>query len=181
MIIPPPSPDQDFGFYNNYIQKAGQGDLLSLLQQNLQQLKDMISPLTEEQLAFRYAADKWSVKETLVHLVDSERTFNYRIMRASRGDQGIIPAFDIAEFVFKSRASERSAAGLMAEFELLRKASILMFQEMPSSLLELTSPARDKQVSVRGFGFAMVGHVMHHMGILQERYLPALAQQHTIA
>lgn len=181
MHITPPSPQQDFGFYNGYIQKAGKDDLLTLLQQNLQQLKEMVASLTEEQLQFRYAPDKWSIKEILVHLIDSERTFNYRIMRASRDDQGVIPAINISEFVLKSHAAERTTAGIMEEFELLRKASIVMFRNMHPSMLELVAPARDTMVTVRGYGYAMAGHVVHHMEIMKERYLPALAGKQTVA
>ncbi|MBS1687155.1 MAG: DinB family protein [Bacteroidetes bacterium] len=181
MLITLPTPDQDFGFYNGYIQKAGTDDLVSSLEKNLQQLKDLVSPLTEEQLQFRYAPDKWSIKEILVHLVDSERTFNYRIMRASRGDQGVIPAFNITEFVLNSHASEKSVKNIMSEFELLRHATILMFEEMHPSMLEKVSPSRDIMVSVRGFGFAMVGHVNHHSQIIKERYFTAFAEERSLA
>jgi len=181
MHIAPPTADQNFGFYNGYIQKAGKDDLISSLKKNLQQLKELVSPLTEEQLQFRYAPDKWSIKETLVHLVDSEKTFNYRIMRASRGDQGIIPAFNIAEFVLNAHASERSIRNIMAELELLRNATILMFEEMHPSMLDKVSPARDVMVSVRAFGFAMVGHVNHHSEIIKERYLTSFAKEQSLA
>lgn len=181
MFIAPPATEQDFGFYNNYIQKAGKDDLLTLLQQNLQHLQEMVASLTEAQLQFRYAPDKWSIKEILVHLIDSERTFNYRIMRASRDDKGVIPAINITEFVLRSHAAERTTDSIMEELELLRKATIVMFRNMHPSMLELSAPARDTMVTVRGYGYAMAGHIVHHLEIIKERYLPALAGRQTVA
>lgn len=145
--------------------------MISALNENLTELLQLFRGLSEEQLQHRYAADKWSIKEILLHLIDAERTFNYRIMRASRGDQAILPAWDIHSSVTNGHAAERNTQKMIEELELLRKATIVMFEDMPEAMLDLAAPARDTIVSVRAWGYAVVGHSIHHMEIIREKYL----------
>lgn len=173
MHIAPPAPGSDFGFYNTYVFKTGSTELVTALNANLNELKNLVKSLTEDQLLCRYEPGKWSIKEMLQHLVDAERNFCYRAMRISRKDQAPLPMFDIHQFVMNSHADERSTANMMEEWELLRKTTILMFENMHPDMLDLTGPARDVTVSVRALGFAIAGHTIHHMTIIKEKYLPA--------
>lgn len=172
MHILPPAQNSDFGFYNNYVAKAisAYPDLITGLTANWDTISKLISSLTEEQLLYRYADGKWSVKETVQHLIDAERNFCYRIMRFSRKDQGDIPGYDIHAFVINSDADKRDIKAMMDEYSLLRKASILMFSSMTEEMLELQGPARNTMISVRALGFAMAGHVLHHIQLLDEKY-----------
>ena len=127
--------------------------------------------LNEEQLLYRYEPGKWNIKEVLVHLIDAERNFCYRIMRISRGDQTQLPMFSVHEFVLNSFATERDVKSIMAELDITREATIAMFGGMHPSMHDKTGPARDVTISVRALGFAIPGHVMHHVDIIKERYL----------
>lgn len=174
MLIVPPPAATDYGFYSGYIAKAPTTDLIAALKDNWSDIKKLADSLNEEQLLLRYEPGKWSIKEVLVHLIDAERNFCYRIMRISRGDQAQLPAFSIHEFVANSYATERDIENIMLELELLRKSTIAMFEGMHPSMLDLTGPARDVTISVRALGFALVGHGIHHIAIIRDRYLAAV-------
>ena len=174
MKISPPI-DTDFGFYNNYIYKIKDKDLITALHDNWTEIKAMADGLTKDELSYRYDTGKWSIKEVFVHLVDAERNFAYRIMRASRGDQGILPAYNIHDFILNAHADQRSMANIMQELELLRKTTITMFEGIHPDMLDKTSPARDVMVSVRAFGFCIAGHAVHHMEVIRKKYLVAVS------
>ena len=170
MLITPPV-DPDYGFYNGYITKAPNTDLITALKENWTSFRTFVNHLSEDELLHRYAAGKWSVKEVLVHLVDAERSFCYRIMRISRNDQAPLPGYSVDEFIKHSFAEERDTANIMLELEMLRKTTIAMFEGMHPDMLDRTGPARDVIISPRALGFAIVGHVMHHTDIIRDRYL----------
>ncbi|MCW3121879.1 MAG: DinB family protein [Flavipsychrobacter sp.] len=170
MLIAPPA-TADYGFYNGYVTKAPKTDLITALKENWNELESFVGGLSDEQLLLRYEAGKWNIKEVLAHLIDAERNFCYRIMRISRGDQAQLPMFSVHEFVVNSFATERSRESLMHELELVRKCTIAMYEGMHPSMLDKTGPARDVIISVRALGFAIAGHVTHHVDIIKERYL----------
>jgi hypothetical protein len=161
----------DYGFYNEYVSNVGDMDLITALEKGWAEMHGVFSALNEEQLAFRYEPGKWSIKEVMVHLIDGERNYNYRIFRISRGDRAQLPPVDMYQFAV-SGADGRHTESILSELELLRKASILMFKDMTEDMLERTGPARGvDSISVAGLGFSMAGHSMHHMKIVKERYL----------
>jgi len=170
-ILPPPS--ADYGFYTQYISNAPQQELLSALQDNMAIVKSFALGLSDEELALRYAPGKWTVKENFAHLADAERNFCYRIMRISRGDQGALPVFDIHNFVLNAHAEQRDIKDIVEELEHLRAATILMFKGMTAEMVDLQGPARDIMISSRALGFAMLGHTLHHMNMIREKYLAA--------
>ncbi len=170
MLITPP-PKADYGFYNNYVSLAPEKDLITALQENLVAINTFAEGLTNEQLLFRYDTGKWNIKEVLVHLVDAERNFCYRAMRISRGDETPIPALSVYEFVLNSFATERELKDIIEELTIFRKGTIAMYGGMHPSMLDKTGPARDVIISVRALGYAIVGHAIHHMNIVRERYL----------
>lgn len=174
MQIMPPS-SGDYGFFNNYISLAPKTDLITALEDNIELLKSFALQLSKEQLDLRYAPGKWTVKENFAHLVDAERNFCYRAMRISRGDQGILPAFDIHSFVVNAHAESRGIDSIIEELEHLRNASICMFRGMTPAMLDLTAPVRDTIMSPRALGFAMLGHTLHHMALLKGKYLVTVA------
>lgn len=168
-------PGYDYGFYNGYIGYADNTDLITALEASWADIRNIFSQLTDEQLELRYEPGKWSVKEILQHLVDAEHIYCYRTLRISRGDQVELPPIDMNMFIGNAHVEKRSAQSMLAELELLRKASILMFKDMPSELLERTGPVRGVTIPVKAIGFAQAGHCMHHMKIIKERYLRQLA------
>ncbi len=169
LITPPVNPD--YGFYNGYVTKAPDTDLITALKENWTSFRAFVHTLSEEELLHRYAAGKWSIKEVLVHLIDAERSFCYRIMRISRADQAQLPGYSVDDFISNSFVEERDMANIMLELEMLRKSTIAMFEGMHPDMLDRTGPARDVIISPRALGFAIVGHLIHHTDIIRGRYL----------
>lgn len=120
---------------------------------------------------YRYAKDKWTIKEIIQHLIDSERVFAYRALRFSRGDSTELPGYDQNMYVENSRANERGLQSLLTELSSLRHNTLLMFKSFTKEDLLRTGIASGNRTSVRALGFIIIGHQNHHMKIFKERYL----------
>ena len=134
----------------------------------------MYSGFTEEQSFFAYAEGKWTLKELLLHISDTERIFQYRILAFSRGDRNELPGFDEETYAANSFANRRSLISLIEEYQLIRKSSQILLETLEPSVLNNTGTANGNEISVDSIGKLMVGHNIHHLNIIKERYLPAL-------
>lgn len=130
--------------------------------------------LSEEQSSFAYAEGKWTLKELLLHLSDTERVFQYRILAFLRGDQNELPGFDEELYANQSFANERSLSSLLEEYQLIRKSSKVLLESAQSSALQNVGTANGNQISAETVGKLIVGHNEHHLNIIRERYLPGL-------
>jgi hypothetical protein len=173
MPIAPPSPQSDFGFYNRYIFKVKHLDLINAFKENWTEISNLFSHMPEEKLLYRYDTGKWNIKEIVQHLIDGERNFCYRAMRISRKDATEVPVYDPHSFVSNSNATERDIKNLLNELQATRNATIAFFEGMSIEMLDNEGPARGAIVSPRAMGFAIVGHAIHHVEIVKERYLAA--------
>ena len=161
----------NFGFFNHYIQKAAGTNLVTALHDSWAEAKSLLGNLTEDEELLRYETGKWNIREITAHLIDAERNFCYRAMRLSRHEQSPLPSYDAHQFVMHSFATDRDMKTMLRELELLREATIIMYESMPAEMLDLTGPARDVTISVRALGFVTAGHMRHHVEIIRERYL----------
>jgi len=158
-------------FYANYVSLVKETDIVSALQNQAGELRELFAGISVEQENFRYATSKWSVKELLGHLTDGERVFSYRALRISRGDQTPLMGFEENDYVANSNFGNSNFADLVEEFSLLRHSNVLLFKNLTEEAWLRTGTASDATVSVRALAFIMVGHVRHHTNILRERYL----------
>ena len=159
-------------FYQPYIDilpQDGSG-LIEQLESSLALAQDALRDLSEDNGNYRYAEGKWSIKELVQHLIDSERVFAYRALRFARNDQKILPGFDENHYAETSRADERTLSGLVKEFSFLRRANILMFESFDESALARKGSVDGNALSVRALGFICCGHLLHHLKVLEERY-----------
>jgi len=129
---------------------------------------------SERDGSFRYAPGKWTVKEVLGHVTDTERIFTYRALRIARGDQTPLASFEQDDYVKNGGFGERTLASLAEEFALVRAASIALFRSFSEEAWSRRGIASQKEVSVRGLAFITAGHQIHHRLILEERYFPAI-------
>ena len=120
---------------------------------------------------YRYADDKWTIKDLILHLIDAERIFSYRALRIARNDTTLLPGFDENDFVVNANANEREFESLLKEFNSVRKATISLFESFSDSDLLKVGNASNASVSVRGIGYCILGHELHHKNIIIERYL----------
>lgn len=125
---------------------------------------------------FAYAPGKWTLKEVLQHLIDAERIFAYRALRFSRKDKTPLPGWDETMYGETYQLNNRSVESLVDEFEPLRKSHVLFFKYLTDGQLAETGMANGNAISVRTLGQLIVGHNIHHLNVIKERYLPILKQ-----
>jgi len=168
--IPPPAPGEYLEYYQRYIDKvAHEADAVAALRRQVPSLQEL-SRLLPERAAFRYAADKWSVKQVVGHLSDAERIFTYRLLRALRGDQTPLASFDENAYVEEANFDARPMQELGDELLAVRAATLALLGSLDESRLTRTTTASGAAVSVRALAFIIAGHTVHHLQILDERY-----------
>ena len=120
---------------------------------------------------YSYQPEKWSVKQVVIHMLETERIFQYRAFRFSRFDDTELSGFDEDVYVSNSNSENRTLSGIIEEFEAVRKSSILLFKSMTTEMLDFRGYANGTPVTARSIGWMIVGHAMHHKAFLKERYL----------
>ena len=159
-------------FYATYLRKLeNQEDLKSALLTGKEWFKNFISELTAEQLAFSYGEGKWTIAEVLVHLIDTERIFQYRAFRISRNDKTPLPGFEQDDYILESNCNQRTKEAILEEYLSVRNATINLFKNLSEVELRRMGTASGLPWSVAALGLAISGHQRHHEIILKERYL----------
>lgn len=158
-------------YYSNYISQVPETDIREAYAAQSAELRETFSAIPEARGSFAYAEGKWTIKEVLSHLIDGERIFAYRILRISRGDVTPIEGFDQDIYIETSNANNRSFTKMLDEFELSRKANVLMLNNLDETALARMGTASGFPVSVRALANISIGHVRHHINVLNERYL----------
>ncbi len=171
MSITRPSSSEYAPYYETYIQLVNEDDLLLALKRIAKIWNDLVSGIPEEKLNYCYAEGKWSIKEVLIHLTDSERVFAYRALRFARNDKTELSGFNENIWVPESNATERSLDSLIKEHNNVRGASISLFESFTDEISLRSGSANGKEISVRALGYIICGHELHHLRVIQERYL----------
>ena len=151
----------------------GDGLVLLHLADNFRLVKDFIYALPPEQLLYRPAPDKWTIKEILVHIVDDERIFSYRALRFARGEKQSMPGFDQDEYTLYSGANERDLDNIFEEYEAVRRATIALFEGLPEESLTRKGVGSTTfhSATVRALAYHIAGHEQRHINIIKEKYL----------
>ncbi len=157
--------------YKNYISMLGNVNLIEILRTSSEELLEMFKDLSEEKMVFCYDEGKWSLKELLQHLIDTERIMSYRALRFSRNDATELPGFNEDWYVKYSNGNDRNSNDLIDEFTCTRRASISLFKSFSDEMLLLSGTANGSDMTVRALGFIIAGHQMHHLKVIKERYL----------
>jgi uncharacterized damage-inducible protein DinB len=150
---------------------AGDGKLLTHLWDNLQSTKQLIQSLPADKHLYRYADDKWTIKEILVHIVDDERIYGYRALRFARNDKTQLPGFDQDTFAFHSKANERTMESIVEEYEAVRMSTITLFDGFSDDVMLRKGIANNNEATVRALGYHIAGHELHHLNIIKSLYL----------
>jgi len=161
-------------YYVPYVTLVPEKDLLVTLNENLENTLELFKGISEENHSFRYAPEKWSIKEVLGHMTDTERIMSYRLLRVSRGDKTPLAGFDETEFVAGSQAGQLPMESLLEEFATVRKATIALVKNIPESAWENIGFANSLEVTTRAIAYIIAGHEIHHRNIITERYLKNL-------
>ncbi len=171
MKISKPNNAENFGFFSNYINKVTATDLIAGLIENKEVFFNKILSLTPDQLQFSYGPGKWTLQESVGHLIDTERVFSYRIMRFARKDKTPLPGFEENLYVENSTDGKKDIKKLMNEFMAVRVSTIALLEGLDESVLDEIGTASNFQITPRALGYACLGHYIHHLQIIEERYL----------
>lgn len=158
-------------YYHRYINQVPENDILKALDNQTKSVVKLLKKIPAGKINYRYAKGKWSIKEVLQHIIDTERVFAYRVLCIARGESAPLPGFDENEYADASKASKRDWKELVAEFVAVRQSSWYLIKSLDKKQLDVTGIASGKPVYVLGLCFILAGHVNHHVNILHERYL----------
>src|ERR1700731_660085 len=161
-------------FYARYIALVPGDDVMAALEAQRLHMLQMLSARSEREGNFRYAPGKWSVKEVVGHLSDSERICAYRALRIARADSTPLSGFEQDDYVRSSGASDRTLADLAEEYAAVRVASLALFGSLTDEAWTRRGAANKNEVTVRALAYIIAGHEAHHRRILEERYFPAI-------
>lgn len=156
--------------YEDYIETI-QGDVMEELAEQINSFPEFIKTIPTDKEIYSYAEGKWTVKQILCHIIDTERVMSYRALRFARNDMTALASFEQDEFVANGRHNERSMDSIIEEFTYLRKSNIALFKTFNEHELSRRGMASDRLISVLAFIYVIAGHLNHHKFILQQRYL----------
>jgi hypothetical protein len=158
-------------YFGRYVSLVPEGDILAVLSAQLDETLALLRTIPESQGSFRYAPGKWSVKELVGHLIDTERIFSHRALRFARNDPTPLPGYEPDDYIRNASFDHYPLTDLVAEFEGVRKSTLFLFKHMDGEAWRRTGVASESDVSVRALAYIIAGHVTHHAGILRDRYL----------
>ncbi|HYJ45426.1 MAG TPA: DinB family protein [Pyrinomonadaceae bacterium] len=158
-------------YYERYVSLVPEGSILDTLAGQLDSTLALLRSVSEERALYRYAPDKWSIKELVGHVIDGERIFAYRALRFSRNDQTHLPGFEQDDYIRNASFDQCKLSDLVDEFEHVRRGNLLMFRQLTDAAWERRGVASEAEVSVRALAFIMAGHELHHMNVLKNKYL----------
>jgi uncharacterized damage-inducible protein DinB len=166
-----PSPTEHAPYYGGYIAEVPDGDVLDTMTRQLEESLSLWRSVPPDKADFAYAEGKWTVKGVMAHIIDAERVFAYRALRAARGDATPLPGFDENAYAKTAPARSRSARDLAEEFELLRRGNLLLFRSLDDEAAARSVVASNNPISTRALVWVIAGHERHHAKVLRERYL----------
>jgi uncharacterized damage-inducible protein DinB len=166
-----PSPTTYVSYFQRYIDQVPEEDLMTAFKNQTAGLEKFLSSISEEKSNEAYAAGKWTIKELLQHVIDTERIFNYRALCFARSEQQNLPGFEENDYAANSYANKRKWADLIYEFLTVRKGTEMLYESFDPSVLDNGGKANNNPSSVVSIGFTTIGHYYHHKKILEERYL----------
>lgn len=157
-------------YYFRYIDRLKGGDPVAVLEEQVEDVLSTLGVISEERSLHRYAPEKWSLRQVLGHVNDTERVFAYRALWFARGFDAPLPGFDQDGAVAAAAADEVPWESHLQEFRAVREASIRLFSSLPVAAWARRGVASDNPVTVRALAYIVGGHVAHHLAVVRERY-----------
>lgn len=170
-MIGRPERDEAAEFYWTYIDKVRGDNALAVMEWQLEEVPKLLGGVSEERSLFRYAPEKWSIRQVLNHVTDTERAFAFRALWFARGFEGALPGFDQDVAAARAGADALPLSDHIEEFKRVRLATVSLYRNLPDAAWLRTGVASGKPFTVRAVGFIVAGHAAHHFEILRERYL----------
>ena len=161
-------------YFHRYITRVPDGDLIEILNEQATATRAMLGSLSDTDAVFRYEPGKWSIKQVVGHLTDTERIMAYRALCFARGEQAVLPSFEEDDYVKAARFDERDLSDLLAELGLVRASTVAFFDGLIEEELMRRGRTPSGEYTVRALAYIIAGHERHHQQILSDRYLTAL-------
>jgi hypothetical protein len=169
--MPKPLPNTYPAYFKNYVDQVPDEDLFTGFQNQSAVIKQFLGSITEDKSNYAYDTGKWTIKEVLQHIIDTERIFNYRALCFARKETLSLPGFDENLYAANSNANHRSWRELVDEFAAVRSSTEFLFKSFTEEALATSGISNNNPATVISFGFITLGHFYHHKNVLQERYL----------
>jgi hypothetical protein len=169
--IAPPSPDEYPEWFAEEIELVHYHDLLEGLEESFNVTHAFLRELPEEKRLYRYQPDKWTIKEMWQHVIDVERVKAYRALRYARGDKTVLHGFDQNAYARESHANQRDWSEILEEYGAVRRSSSLFFHSLHEEAFMRRGTAGRSELTVRAVGYLILGHELHHVKIIKQRYL----------
>lgn len=157
-------------FFASYVALVPEDDVLEALERQVAEVARVASRIDPARENFRYAPDKWSIREVFSHLIDAERIFGFRAFCISRGDQSPLPGFEEKDYVAESDANARPLSDLVRELAEVRETNLAFLRRLDEHRMQRTGTANKHLISVRALAYIMTGHIRHHLTVLRQRY-----------
>jgi uncharacterized damage-inducible protein DinB len=171
IAIARPAADEHSEYFARYIDRVPDGDVVSMLREQLMDTVALLRNVSPEKADHAYAPGKWTIKEVVGHLADTERVMAYRALAIARGDQTPLPSFDENAYVANANFASRMLGDLLEEFQVVRASTIHLIKHLDEKTLMRRGTASGKPVSVRALVYIIAGHERHHVALFRERYL----------
>ncbi len=171
LTIGRPEETEYLAYYGKYVSLVPDNNILEVLSEQLDETLTLLRSVPEMRGGFRYAEGKWSVKELVGHMIDTERIFAYRALRFARNDRTPLPGYEQDDYIRNASFDACALADLAAEFESVRRSTLFLFKHLDGEAWRRKGVASEAEVSVRALAYIIAGHELHHRGILRDRYL----------
>ena len=159
-------------YFQRYIDLVPQGDFSAVFETNTKDIADFFEGISPNKHNYRYAPEKWTIKQVLLHLIDTERVLSYRALVAARGDSNTpLPAMDEDAYAAATNPSDRTMKDMIAEFKAVRAASGHLLLSLSDEDTNCSCNMPGHHTSINALGYIIVGHTLHHMAVIKERYL----------
>ena len=158
-------------YYDRYVSLIPDADVVATLERQIEDTIALLRGVGEERAGHRYEPGKWSIKQVVGHMIDTERIFAYRALAIARGEQQPLPGMDQNEYMAGADFDARTLADLAEEFSHVRRANVLMLRGLSEDAWSRRGVASDNEVTVRAIAYIIAGHEAHHVQVLRTRYL----------
>lgn len=169
--MPRPALENAPEWYHRYINQVEEDEILLALENQTTLTNSFFEKVPIDKREFRYAEGKWSIKDIIQHIIDTERIFAYRVLRFARNDETVLPGYDENNYADNAKADTRSWDDLLEEFNAVRLTTKILFKSLNDEQLNLVGIASGNPISVHSLGFIIAGHANHHINVIKEKYL----------
>ncbi|MEI2666254.1 DinB family protein [Rossellomorea sp. LJF3] len=158
-------------YYKEYIKNVPDGDLLQILDDQQKKTKELLKDVSEETEEYQYAPGKWTIKEVIGHITDTERIMCYRLLSIARGEKGMLPGYKDDDYVKRGQFNRFSLSDLLHHQALVRQHTILLLSSLDEEALRQRGNANGSEVTARAIAYIIAGHEIHHRRLINDRYL----------